>query len=194
MVLSFINSKQIFCFLHIGIWFSGIGDNKMNNVISFINYFGILNTVFTIAVVIIGIFLWLKGILPVLLRLGNGLAKRKVAVFAKQDNCSSLMSLLIDSKLFSKKNLIEVRTKNDIGKAEQATVFLLQWHDWKDDIKDILIKKTDSTALIVYSPREQGLISEEAMNELNESRNVCVTNFRGRLLNDIVLSLITTKL
>ena len=53
--------------------------------------------------------------------------------------------------------------------------------------------KSDTCALIIYVPRVLGLIPEEQMKKLDESRNTAITNFRGRLLNDIVTAMITTS-
>jgi len=58
------------------------------------------------------------------LRLGNGLAKRKIAIFARGENSSSLKKLLIDSKLFQDKNIREIGKREDIGRAQSAMVFL----------------------------------------------------------------------
>jgi hypothetical protein len=137
--------------------------------------------------------LWLRGISPALLRLGNGLAKRKIALFAKSDNASSLKHLLMDSKLFKAKNIIEICQVNDIGRAERATMFLVFWHDWASDIGKILSIKPDECALIVYAPYDQGRIPDAQMKDLDGKRHTAVTNFRGRLLNDIVASMITTS-
>jgi len=152
-----------------------------------------ISTVIVIIGVIFVIISWLRGISPALWRLGNGLARRKIAIFAKSDNLSSLKSLLIDSKLFSEKNIVPIINKDDVGKSEKATLFLVYWPDWKDDINTILDKKSDGVALIVYAPQELGIISGDAVKKLNEKRNVVLTNFRGRLLNDIVVSMITTS-
>ena len=53
--------------------------------------------------------------------------------------------------------------------------------------------KADGTALIIYAPQEHGFIPKETMALLDKKRNVVVNNFRGRLLNDIVASMITTS-
>lgn len=138
------------------------------------------------------VVLCFRGFVPVLIRLGNGLSKRKVAIFAKDNTLTSLKNLLHDSKLFNCNNVLEVPNKGDFGKAEKAGIFLVYWPDWKDDIEEILNKKQDGTALIVYAPQEHGTIPGAVMNQLGEHRNVVVNNFRGRLLNDIVVSMITT--
>ncbi len=166
----------------------------MDKFLLFMDILGYISTILVIFIIIAGIIAWLKGIIPVLFRLGLGLARRKIVVFAKNDNLISLKSMLSDSKLFNKKNIIDITKKDDFGKSENKTLFLVNYHDWdENDIKAILDKKIDGASLIVYAPQSLGFISKDIMTILNEERNVVVTNFRGRLLNDIVVSLITTS-
>jgi hypothetical protein len=106
---------------------------------------------------------------------------------------SSLKNLLIDSKLFKEKNIIEISRNADMGRAEAATMYLVFWHDWIDNIDEILRLKPDGCALVIYSPYNQARISEENMTKLDGKRHTAVTNFRGRLLNDIITSMITTS-
>ena len=158
-----------------------------------ITWVGVIDTAILIFVLIRALILWIIGISPALLRLGNGLAKRKIAIFAKEDNVASLRSLLLDSKLFKEKNIIEIRSINDIGRAEKASVYLVYWHDWMQDINAVLNQKPDKCAMVVYAPYNLGRIPDEAMINLDGKRHTAVTNFRGRLLNDIVTSMITTS-
>lgn len=144
------------------------------------------------ASIVVAAIAWARGIVPVLFRLGNGLSRRKIAVFAKGDVLVSLETILRDCKLFKQTNIIKVPTEGDMGAANRATVFLVYWPDWKDKVEDVLSKKNDGTALIVYAPQEHGFIPRETMSLLDKQRNVVVSNFRGRLLNDIVVSMITT--
>ena len=81
---------------------------------------------------------WAKGIFVPVWRLGNGLAKRKIAIFAKGDNVESFKNLLLDSNLFNLKNLFVVTRKGDFGRIENATLFLVNWDDFGNDIKQIL--------------------------------------------------------
>ena len=167
---------------------------KMDEFINILNFVGYFSTFIVIIAFITGIVLWFKGILPVLFRLGKGLAKRKIAIFAKSDNLTSLKSLLLDSELFTEKNVIEITSNSDFGKSEKSALFLIFWHDWeKEDIDNILNKKTDKTALVIYAPQDKGFISKEDFNKINKERNVTIANLRGRLLNDIISSLITTS-
>lgn len=164
--------------------------DKIMNGVTFI---GTIETVVLILLTAYAIILWIKGIAPVLYRLGNGLANRKIAIFAKGDNRSSLKSLLLDSGLFKEKNIVEISGPHDLGKAEEASVYLVFWHDWAKDIEQVLGVKPDKCALIVYAPYHMGRIPDEQMKNLDGKRHTAVTQFRGRLLNDIVTSMITTQ-
>ena len=82
---------------------------------------GAIETVVLIVGLGYGAVLWTRGIFPALLRLGNGLAKRRIAIFAGAENSASLKRLLLDSKLFSEKNILEISRVEDIGVSERAT-------------------------------------------------------------------------
>lgn len=126
-------------------------------------------------------------------RLGHGLARRKIVIFATANNLASLKQLLLDSQLFSNGNIIEVFAAADIGRAENKTLFLVHWSDFQNAIDDIIKQKDDGCALIVYAPTAEGRIPDDVMSKLDKERNTTVTNFRGRLLNDIVTAMITTS-
>lgn len=161
-------------------------------VISILNWVSYASTIIVIVSLISGLIAWFTGILPALRRLGMGFAKRKIAIFAKGDHLTSLNSLLTDSKLFRKKNIIDISFDGDLGRAEKITLLLVYWDDWQDKIDEIVRNKNDGAVLIVYAPGSES-IPRDKYKDLNNKRNVIVTNFRGRLLNDIVSSLITTS-
>lgn len=165
----------------------------IKTILSGLGWVGTIETAFLLGVIAYGIVLWARGIFPVLYRLGNGLARRKIVVFAKGDNLTSLRSLLVDCKLFPQKNILDITSSRDIGKAEGASVYLVYWPDWADEIDSILNIKPDKCALVVYAPYDKGRIPEDKMKNLDGKRHTAVTNFRGRLLNDIVTSMITTS-
>ncbi|MEM8532084.1 MAG: hypothetical protein AAGF95_14660 [Chloroflexota bacterium] len=161
----------------------------MEAFLTFLTYVGYVSTIIVIISSITGVVLWARGILPVLLRLGNGLANSKIAVFARADNLSSIKNLLLDSGLFLEKNIVEISTKKDMGRAEGISLYIASWSDWENEIDAILSQKGDKTALMIYAP--PGSIPPDQMANLDEKRNVAVANFRGRLLTDIIVSIIT---
>jgi len=162
-------------------------------MIEFLDLIGRISSAILVIAILAGIYGWSTGIIPAMVRLGNGFAKRKIAIFAKGDQFISLKDLLVDSKLFKAKNIIQVSSKSDFGRAEQSTLYLIYWPDWQNDLDDIMKSKKDAHALIVYAPQESGFIPKEQMSVLSSHRYVAITNFRGRLLNDIVVSMITTS-
>lgn len=164
----------------------------MSTFLDILNFLGYISTLVVIGSFVLAVIAWVKGIFPALLRLGNGLAKRKIAIFAKSDSLSSLTNLLVDSGLILEKNVIKITKADDFGKAEQATLLLVYWPEWKEKMTQIRNIKKDGEALVIYAPRSAGLIPENIMSELDTKRNVTVVNFRGRLLNDIVTTMITT--
>jgi len=163
-----------------------------DTILKIINILGYISTVLVIVSAIIAVVFCFRGFVPVLIRLGNGLWKRKIAIFAKGDALISLDNLLKDSKLFNHTNVLKIPDESDFGIAENASIFLVYWPDWKNVIENILAKKKDNTAFIIYAPKKYGPIPDNIMFLLEKHRNVNINNFRGRLLNDIVVSMITT--
>ncbi len=132
---------------------------------------------------------WFLGIRPVMLRLGKGLWGRKIAIFAKNDNFSELKNLLTGANLFREKNIIRVSQISDLESSEPASLFLLKWADWKEHIDEVLKKKNNNIALIIYTDPNE--IDGEMMNKLQGYKHTNVVNFRNRLLGDIIMSIIT---
>ena len=140
---------------------------------------------------IYAIYLFAKGVIPVWIRLGMGLSKRKIAVFADTE-FDSLESMLVDSEIFLKSNVVKIE-KNSIRKAEGLTLFLVHWKCFKSEIDEILRMKTDPVALVIYAPQSEGFIENDALQKISQQRNTIIVNFRGRLLNDIFISMMTSS-
>ncbi len=169
----------------------------MPSIIEFFDYpfftlVGGVNVVVSLAVLVCIAYLAVTGIIPVWWRLGIALSRNKIAIFADSDHFSDLKKVLIDSKLFKEKNIVHIGTTN-IQSAKSADLLLVYWPTFKDKLDNVLMAKSHSVSLVVYAPQEEGRIDEESMNKLNKHHNVIITNFRGRLLNDVFVSMITTK-
>jgi hypothetical protein len=135
-------------------------------------------------------YLYVMGIFPALYRLGTGLAERKIALFAESEY-TSLRKLLVDSELFKDKNVVQIH-RNSINSAENHSLFVVYWAEFSDKLDDILRNKKDNVPLIIYAPQDKGRIEPEDLETINQHRNVIIVNFRGRLINDILVSLMTT--
>jgi hypothetical protein len=166
------------------------------DILNFFNHpffiiIGGLTTIVAILGVLYTFYLILKGVLPVWYRLGIGLSKRKISVFADTEY-DNLKSMLVDSKIFKEKNIIKIDIKS-IKKATFTSLLLLHWKYAQSEIDNILRIKNDSDALIIYAPQEEGFLSKDVLEKINKERNTIIVNFRGRLLNDILTTMITTN-
>jgi hypothetical protein len=169
----------------------------MQGLIDFFNHpffvmVGGLTTVIAILGSIYTLFLITKGILPVWYRLGLGLSKRRIAILA-DSGFDELKSLLIDSEIFNQKNISKIG-HGELKKIQQQTLLLIYWKEYSHQIDEIINLSADSTALIIYAPPQDGRIDDDSMKKINSQRNAVVVNFRGRLLNDILTTMITSGL
>jgi hypothetical protein len=167
----------------------------MTQVVSFFNLpfftlFGGISTVITILAFLYAVFLVSKGVLPVLWRLGNSLSKRKIAIYS-DSKFDDLKAMFIDSGLFNEKNIIRIE-KSSIEKARDISLLLVHWSSCKSELDRIFDIKKDQDALIVYAPQDEGRVDDRERDMINDRRNAIIVNFRGRLLNDVVICMMTT--
>ena len=134
---------------------------------------------------------WAFGITPIVFRLGIALWQRKVAIFGNAEIFQSLRDSLVDSNIFKKKNIIHISSDN-IDKAKDQTIFLVDWDTFGDKIEQVFsCRKNHQTAIVIYA--KPASIPLDKMSDIANRANTVVVNFRGRLLNDILTSLITTS-
>lgn len=166
-----------------------------NFLTTFINLVGVITTVFAVGLFIFTIISWVLGIYPIFLRFGFGRWRRKIAIVANDDAFSSLKEDLVDTGIFRGKNIYQVR-RDSISKIKEATIALVHYHSFtEDEIKVILSNKKYNAGFIFYFPEFSAptkVISPEIMNEINKHQFTTVVNMRGRLMNDIVITLLST--
>ena len=138
------------------------------------------------------IVLTAMGVVRVLFRMSRALSKNKIAVFANVNEFDDIQQVLVDSGLFKKKNIHHIN-KGRVMAAASMDLFVLHWPSFNEKIDDVLSIKKDAVGLVVYAPREDGDVNKADRKKLNRHRNVSLVNFRGRLLQDVFISTITTK-
>jgi hypothetical protein len=156
-----------------------------------LNTISLINTALLVGILVWRFLVWSRGIGPVLYRLGRGLARKKIAVFAGAENLTSIENMLLDSGIFPKKNILLVSDQSEISRAETASLYLVHWKSFEENIDAILTMKKDTVGLVVFAPQNEGVVSAEKMAVLSNTRNTSLTNFRGRLLSDILVSMMT---
>lgn len=164
-----------------------------NGVKPVLDVLGYPATVIVIIAAIIKVYRYMRGIVPVGMRLGKGLSKRKIALFASGNHLQTIKNVVLRSSLFQEENLIEISSVAEFDSHEDADFFIVYYADWKDHFDKILIAKKEQMPLLVYSPTTEPRIDDAVMQEIDQKRNTAVSNFRGRLLNDIFTAMITTN-
>jgi hypothetical protein len=131
------------------------------------------------------------GVSPLVFRIGKAVWRRKVAIIGNSESYSILNECIVDSGIFKKNNVIHITTDN-IDKVKEYSVLLIDWESSNTQIDQIFMaRKNHNTAVIIYA--KAGSIPHEKMAEIANKANTVVVNFKGRLLNDILNSLITTS-
>lgn len=150
-----------------------------------------ISSIFIIIWVITTLVLVIRWVVPVLYRLWLWLSKRKIAIFA-EEKFDELKNMLVDSNVFKENNVIKI-WKSEIKKSNSISVLLVHWNSFKDNIDEIIAEKKYSDAIIIYAPQEEWFIDGENLKKLNLQSNCIIVNFKWRLLNDILVSMITTS-
>lgn len=162
------------------------------NILSnpFLVIVGGISTLVLIIRMSIDIWLYARGIAPFLYRLGRSLSRRKIAIFSTSARYDNLEKVLTDSRLFPKKNITNVTPSDPVLKNNE-TIFLVDWESFDQGIEEVFsCRKDGHTAIIILAKR--GSIEGGSMDKILEKENTVIVNSKGRLLNDILTSMITT--
>ena len=168
-------------------------ETDMDLASKFFTVFGLISTISAIFIFVYGVILWCRGIFPVLLRLGKGLAKYKIAIFATDPHGRELKKLLTASGLYRARNITSINPEGDPAEAEDATVLLVYWPDCTDRLEDIISRAHKDTRIIVYAPADQDNLDSNNVRMLRQKNNAVLTTFKGRLQGDLLLAMMTRK-
>ena len=168
----------------------------LTTIINFFNHpffivVGGITVSFAILGIIYGAICWAFGITPVVFRLGIALWKREVAVFGSAEAFESIRATLLDSQIFKAKRIVHI-TLDNIDKAKDKTIFIIDWESFGGKLEQVFsARRNHQTAIVIYA--KPASIPIERMSDIANRANTVVVNFRGRLLNDVLTSLITTS-
>lgn len=174
----------------------------METIYQFFNHpffviFGGISATLIIVGVLLNFLFWVLGIAPLLWRLGYGRWFRKIAIVANDEFFNVLKSDLTDSGIFREKNIFHISTQS-LSKVKNHYLLLVHYQSFtEENIKEILANKNSKAGMVFYypgfSPKDGKLIPDKIRDQINSKENTTIVNFRGRLLNDIVTTLITTS-
>ena len=157
-----------------------------------------------IILALIVVLLAVCALAKVLLRLGMGLQFRKISIIATSANWDTLKNIIEGSGIFPEKNIayiapesIEKDGKNAL-KGKSLIVFDYPGSTEEMDrlLRTVLTSKETAAGLIVFAPPQSIPYKPEndLMGDIGKTANAVVTNFRGRLLNDILNLMMTTSM
>ena len=157
----------------------------------FFTIFGGFSTILVGLAVLLRALLWILGVTPPLIRLGVGLSQRKIAIIADDNKQTELKDLLSNSRLFRRSNLITIRS-NNIESAKHCTIYVVDWDSFSTNIHDVIrTRLSDQVPIIILAkPRA---IPHETMNSISDKPNIIVTNSKGRLVNDVISGIISSR-
>lgn len=170
--------------------------NLLNYLKLFIDIIGVLTTLFAITLFIWAIISWSMGVFPLFLRIGFGRWSRKIRIAAKNETYENLRTDLIDTGIFREKNIDQITNKS-LAKIKNSSLVLVHYQSFsEEEIKTILSYKKSSAGFVFYFPEfssPENVISKEMMKIMNNEQFTTVVNMRGRLINDIVTTLLSTS-
>ncbi|TSC90380.1 MAG: hypothetical protein G01um10145_52 [Microgenomates group bacterium Gr01-1014_5] len=174
----------------------------VNSIYQFFNHpffiiFGGVASLLVLTGFLLNFVFWLLGLWPLLWRLGYGRWSRKIAIVAKADVYADLKKVLVKSGVFREGNVFHI-SSTSLSEVKESDMLLVHYQSFNEpQNKTILANKRSSSGMIFYFPEyapQQGIkISDAMLKRINDEENTTVVNFRGRLLNDIITTLITTS-
>jgi len=170
--------------------------NFINFVQIFIDIVGIFTTVVAILIFIWVIISWIIGAYPIFYRIGFGRWSRKITIAANSEMYNTLKTDLVDTGIFREKNISPQITNQSFSKIKKASLVLIHYQSFtEDEIKTILSYKQAHSGFVFYFPefsQPDNIIPKEMMKAINNEQFSTIVNMRGRLMNDIVTTLLST--
>jgi hypothetical protein len=148
---------------------------------------GILTVIAALSILYVG-YIFFTKLIRVLWRLAKGLHKRRIAIVGEANDYSNIKAALANSKLFSDARITHI-DPNSIDSVENFSLIVFVWN--QSLAEGILSKKKNTAALIIYAP--PGAIDKSDMENISKLANTVVVNYRGRLVNDVFVCMMTTR-
>jgi len=164
----------------------------------FFTIIGGIATIISVLAILALTIAWVFGIAPIAWKLGLSRWRRKIGVAADADNWHLIKKDLVNSRVFREKNIEHISAGN-LASVRNYSLILVHYTSFnQDQFMEILRTKRSEAGMIVYYPEfqqnDEQRIPSDTMKRINERENTTVVNFRGRLLNDLVTTFITTSL
>ena len=162
---------------------------------SLLDIVGLLTTLFAVLLFFWSVACWVMGIYPLFYRLGFARWSRKITIVADDAMYSTIKSDLVDTGIFREKNISLVKS-DSLAKIKQASLVLVHYQSLSEDqVKTLISYKKLNAGFIFYYPEftPTAKIPDDIMKLINNEQFTTVVNLRGRLMNDIVATMLSTS-
>lgn len=163
------------------------------------NILGIIGALSTLLIIVGGLFIffcWCIGIFPLLKRLGLGRWFRKVFIAADIDNYQTIKNDLVESGVFREKNISQINDKS-LSKVKDVDLIILHYQSFTaSQIKQVIADKKNDAGLVIYFPEFNppiNMVPKDMLENINNHTYVILVNMRGRLINDVLITLMSTS-
>lgn len=156
---------------------------------------GLITTAIAVLTFFAAVVGWILGISPLMYRLGLGRWRRKIAIVANNEDYNLLQTDLVDSGVFREKNIHQV-SATTLSKVKEANLLLVNYGSFTEaQIKTIIRNKRSKAGMVVYFPdfSPTNRIPDDIAKLINNEPHTVLVNFRGRLINDILVTLLSTS-
>ncbi len=128
-------------------------------------------------------------------RFGLALFAKKIMIVANEEDRNNIRCDLTRSGLIKEKNIRMVSSAQLVDLKGAFMIIVSYGYLKDDDFARVINEKSSRCGLIVYCPPEpeRGSLSEEEKSLLNSTPFTTLCNFRGRLVNDVLLMMLSTS-
>lgn len=131
------------------------------------------------------------GVSPILFRFAKAIWGRKIAIIGDAQAHSELVEVVKISKVFKSKNIKTINVGNHTA-LKSHSLILVDWNSCQGVINEIFAARAnENTVVIVYAAPQS--IPLAMMQTLPNRPNTIIVNAKGRLANDILISLLTSS-
>lgn len=163
-------------------------------LVNFLELVGLVITAYSVIVFFCALVSWILGVYPLFLKLGFARWTRKISIVADDGMYNALKADLVDTGVFRAKNIFQIN-HGSLSKIKESSLLLVHYQSFsEEEIKKMLSYKKHNAGMVIYFPEfsRQNQIPDEMMKLINNELFTLTVNFRGRLINDIVVMLLST--
>jgi hypothetical protein len=148
-----------------------------------------------VLLIISALIIWAQGAIKPLYRLGFGLSKRSISILADGRTYNEIATDLKNTKIFKDKLIERLAKPTDISRKD-LVIISPSFFDGQsqEDVNEALLEciknqKETSSALLIYTVI---WLDNNVKDAINKESNTILVNMRGRLVNDVLATLMTT--